>query len=175
MNFNELIHQRFSVRSYLQKDVEQEKLLMVLEAGRLAPSAVNYQPIHLIVLREMESLAKIHSAYNRDWIKKAPVVILACADHSQSWIRNTDGKDTADIDVAIAVDHMTLQATELGLGTCWVCNFDAKRCIESFNLPPNIEPLVILPLGYAGKEAATKKRKPLDEIVHWGKFNQRNL
>lgn len=170
MNFSQLITQRYSVRKYKNKPVEHEKLLGVLEAARMAPTAVNFQPFHLLVFQEKENLDKIKSVYHREWINDAPVIILACADHSRSWKRGSDGKDSADIDVAIAVDHMTLQATELGLGTCWVCNFDAQKCAGLLELPPHIEPLVMLPLGYPEGEAPPKKRKELDEIVHWERF-----
>src|SRR6056297_3613497 len=148
MEFSALITQRYSVRKYKDRPVEKEKLLRILEAGRLAPSAVNFQPWQFWVFQQPENLEKIGSTYHRDWIGAAPVIILACADHSQSWKRGADGKDFADVDVSIAVDHMTLQAAELGLGTCWVCNFDAKKCAAILGLPGHMEPLVMLPLGY---------------------------
>lgn len=170
MNLNQIIKQRFSVRKYKNKSVEHEKLLQILEAGRLAPSAANYQPWYFIVVRQPENLKKLHSVYHRDWIKSAPIIIVACADHSQSWKRSSDGKDSSDIDLAIAVDHMTLQATELGLGTCWVCNFDVNRCSDSFKLPSQIEPVVLLPIGYPDIKQPDKKRKSLEEIVRWEKF-----
>ena len=150
--------------------MEHEKLLQILEAGRLAPSAVNYQPWHFIVVRQPENLKKLHSVYKRDWIKSAPVIIVACADHSQSWKRSSDGKDSADIDLAIAVDHMTLQASELGLGTCWICNFDVNRCSDLFKLPSQIEPVVLLPIGYPEIDSPDKKRKSMEEIIRWEEF-----
>ena len=170
MQFNELISQRFSVRKYKDKPVEEEKLLKVLDAGRTAPSAVNFQPWHFVVFREPDTLAKIQEVYHREWINNAPVIIVDCADHSQSWKRGSDGKDSSDIDIAIAVDHMTLQATELGLGTCWVCNFDAQKCAKVLKLPREIDPLVMLPLGYPNEPVKAKKRKALNDIVHWEKF-----
>jgi nitroreductase len=170
MKFSALITQRYSARKYKDQPVEKEKLLHVLEAGRLAPSAVNFQPWQFLVITKPENLDRIVEVYPRDWIKKAPAIILAFADHSQSWKRNSDGKDFADVDIAIAVDHMTLQAAELGLGTCWVCNFDAVKCARILNLPSHIEPLVMLPLGYPDDSALAKKRKKLEEIVYWETF-----
>jgi nitroreductase len=170
MQFNELINKRFSVRQYKDTPVENEKLLQVLEAGRLAPSAVNNQPLHFIVIRDPNNLKKTKSIYHREWTREAPVIIIICADHSQSWKRESDGKDSSDIDVAIAVDHMTLQATELGLGTCWVCNFDTAACSNLFKLPEDIEPVVMLPLGYPDVPVKSKERKSLEEIVHWEKY-----
>lgn len=169
--FSNLLLRRYSVRNYLSTPVEKTKILKVLEAARLAPSAANYQPWHFIVVTKPENLAKLHAAYHREWFKTAPVVIVACADHSVSWKRKYDGKNSADIDVAIAIDHITLQAAELGLGTCWICNFDPVKCNETLNLPPHIEPIAMIPLGYpADKKTPVKKRKLPDEIIRWEKF-----
>jgi nitroreductase len=171
MRFSQLITRRYSVRNYKSTPVESHKLEQVLEAARLAPSAVNFQPWHFIIVTQPENLAKIHLTYHREWFKTAPVIIIACADHSLSWKRSIDGKDSAEIDVAIAVDHITLQAADLGLGTCWVCNFDTQRCAEALNLPGFIEPVAMIPLGYpASDEIPVKKRKLLEEIIHWEKF-----
>jgi Nitroreductase len=169
-NFNELISSRFSVRSYLSKKVEKELILEILEAARLAPSAVNFQPWHFVVISEHENLVSFREVYHRQWFKEAPVCIAVCADHSQSWKRKADGKDFADVDVAIAVDHLILKATELGLGTCWVCNFDVEMARKKLQLPEHIEPLVLVPLGYTTTETPAKQRKALSEIVHWEKF-----
>ncbi|WP_346860479.1 nitroreductase family protein [uncultured Draconibacterium sp.] len=170
MDFSELINSRFSVRKYKNTPIEVGKLIKVLEAGQAAPSAVNFQPWHFIVINEPHQLAQIQNTYQREWIKQAPVIFVVCSDHSVSWKRNTDGKDSADIDVAIAVDHMTLMATELGLGTCWVCNFDVNKVSELLELPKHIEPCVLLPIGYPVAETGVKKRKSLSEIVHQNKF-----
>ncbi len=171
MNFNELISLLYSAREYKNIPVEKNKLIKVLEAARIAPSAVNYQPWHFIVIQQKENLELVYKAYPREWFKTAPVVIIACADHSQSWKRSIDGKDSAEIDVAIAVEHLILQATELGLGTCWVCNFDTERCAEYLKFPLHISPVVLIPIGYPEDDTVPqKKRKSLDEIVHWENF-----
>jgi len=167
--FLELAKNRYSCRNYDIRKIEKEKLELVLEAGRVAPSAVNYQPWHLIVIREKNNLERIHHVYHREWFRTAPCVIVICGDHKQSWKRPKDGKDHCDIDVAITADHMTLQATELGLATCWICNFDKDKTIETLNLPDHLEPAVLLPLGYpldqADPERHGEKRKRLEEIV----------
>lgn len=171
MDLRTIIENRYSVRSYQQREVEKEKLIKILEAGQLAPSAVNNQPWHFIVVREPENHANFSEIYHRDWFKEAPVYIIVCGDHSAAWKRKEDGKDHTDVDAAIAIDHMTLQATELGLGTCWICNFYVEKCREFFQLPEQIEPIAILSLGYPGDDKLpVKKRKTLDEIVHWEKF-----
>jgi len=167
MSFIELAKKRYSVRDFKNIPVEREKILQVLEAGRVAPSAVNYQPWHFIVVTDEGVKNRIAEAYSRDWFKKAPVIIIACGDHSQSWKRR-DGKDHCDIDVAIAVDHMTLAATDLGLGTCWVCAFDAEKCHKALGLPENLEVIALMPLGYpADKGVPEKRRKSIEDIVVW--------
>ncbi|WP_421919487.1 nitroreductase family protein [Marinifilum sp.] len=171
MDLRTIIENRYSVRSYQPKEVEEEKLIKILEAGQLAPSAVNNQPWHFIVIREAENHAKFSEIYHRDWFKEAPVYIIICGDHDAAWERKEDGKDHTDVDTAIAIDHMTLQATELGLGTCWICNFYVEKCKEFFQLPNFIEPIAILTLGYPKHDKIpVKKRKALNEIVHWEKF-----
>lgn len=167
MSFLELAKKRYSVRVYKDIPVEKEKLYQVLEAGRLAPSAVNYQPLHFIVVTEENLKSRIIEAYPKEWFKKVPAIIIICGDHSKSWKRK-DGKDHCDIDAAIAVDHMTLAAADLGLGTCWVCAFDAKKCYEVLGLPENMEPITLMPIGYAVEnQEPEKKRKSIDEIVSW--------
>ena len=171
MQLQQVIKDRFSVRNFKNSPVEPEKLKVILEAGRLAPSAVNFQPCDFIVVQQPENLKKIQEIYPREWITTAPVVIIACSNHSTSWKRRSDGKDYADVDISIAVDHMILQATEIGLGSCWVCNFDVKKCSELFHIPSEIEPVVLIPLGYSGISVAPeKRRKPLEEITHWETF-----
>lgn len=167
MSFLELTKKRYSVRKYKDKPVEREKLLHVLEAARNAPSACNFQPWRFIIVTDEKIKTKVAETYPRDWFRQAPVVIVACGDHSASWKR-ADGKDHCDVDLAIAIEHMALAAAELGLGTCWVCAFDAKRCHEILELPENLEAIALLPLGYPDEETVPdKKRKSLDAIVTW--------
>ncbi len=174
MKFIELVGKRRSIRKYTQQLVEQDKIDYILEAARLAPSAVNFQPWYFILIKSEEGKKKIQKCYNRDWFKQAPYYLIACGDHNQSWKRS-DLKDHLDIDVAIATEHICLAAAEQGLGTCWVCNFDANLCKKYFNIPQSIEPLVFIPFGYPAEEDAfsdkfTKKRKPIDEILKQESF-----
>ena len=174
MNFLDICRQRCSVRSYTQQPVSKEDLDYLLEAAQLAPSAVNFQPWYFIIVREEANRSKIQESYNREWFKSAPLYIVICGDHNQAWKRKSDGKDHCDIDVSIAVEHICLAATEKGLGTCWVCNFDAQILREALALPSHIEPVAILPVGHPNPESlcqdAAKVRKPLQEIIRWEKF-----
>lgn len=170
MTFDQLINSRFSVRSFLPSKIDRSTIVEILEAARIAPSAVNYQPLHFIVISEENNLSAMHEVYQRIWFRDAPVCIVVCADHSQSWKRKADGKDFADIDAAIAIDHLVLKATELGLGTCWVCNFDVELASKKLELPEHIEPIAIIPLGYTTAKPSEKSRKHLSELVHWEKF-----
>ena len=166
--FLELAKNRYSCRTYDSREVETDKLEQVLEAGRIAPSAVNFQPWHFFVIRGKSELERFYPVYHREWFRSAPCVVVICGNHDSSWKRK-DGKDHCDIDVAITVDHMTLQATELGLATCWICNFDPEATRNLLNLPHHLEPSVILSLGYPLDKVDTarhgEKRKPLSEIV----------
>lgn len=170
MDFLELAKKRYSCRSFKPDAIEEEKLMKVLEAARVAPSAVNYQPWHFFVIKNPDSKARIIESYPREWMRNAPVLIVACGNKLVSWKR-ADGKEHMEIDISIAVDHMTLAATDLGLATCWVCNFQAKKLRDVLQLPSDMEPLVIIPLGYPNNEPDTErhnvKRKPLSEIVSW--------
>lgn len=171
MTFLELVKKRASVRGYTEQAVEEEKLAYILECARQAPSAVNWQPWKFIVIVDQKLREEINTVYKGDWIKSAPIILVICGDHNQSWKR-ADGTDYCYIDIAIATDHITLAAAEQGLGTCWVCNFDAKLCSEILQLPANIEPIVLLPIGYpsSGLDLSRHgKRKEMNEILYMGR------
>ena len=163
--FMDLARQRFAVREYAQTPVEQAKLDSILEAGRLAPTAKNVQPQHIYVLQSPEAITKINEltrcAYG------APVVFLVCYDADQVWSK--DGHDTGDMDCSIVGTHMMLEATELGLGTCWVKYFDPEEVATAFELPANHKPSFLMPCGYASENAKPSdhhfSRKLLSETV----------
>ena len=167
MDFINIAKSRSSVRDYNNKKVEPEKLEKILEAAHVAPTAANLQPVHLIVVQSEEGLAKIGKAAN---IYGASLAIIVCADHDKAWVRPFDGKQTGDIDASILTDHMMLQATELGLGTVWVCYFKPDVLRKEFTLPDNLEPINLLALGYAdteekGPDRHKTERISLDELV----------
>ena len=171
MKFAELILRRRSVRHYAGRPVSREDLLAVLEAARVAPSACNNQPLRFIVVTERAELDELAGAYPRDWFRGAPAVIVVCSDHQKSFHR-ADGKDHADLDAAIAADHMTLAAAERGLGTCWICAFDVARVRRQLDLPDHLEPVILLPIGHPEEPlsvaAHRSPRQPLEHLVQWG-------
>ena len=159
----DIVRNRYSCRSYLDKPVEEEKVVYLNECMRLAPSAVNRQPWKFRIVRSAEGREKLQSCYSRPWFNEAPLYILASLLHDEEWVR-ADGKAHGNIDVAIAVEHLCLAATEQGLGTCWVCNFDAERCHQLFEMPETEEPVVIIPVGYPATEPTPRLRKAPEEL-----------
>ncbi len=169
MSLDEIIHQRHSIRKYTTQPIDNQIVEQIIESARLAPSAVNYQPWRFLVCQSEHAKKAVYESYPREWFKAAPLYIIACGDRNESWKRSCDGKDHMDIDIAIAVEHMVLKITDLGLGTCWVCNFNPQVIKEKLALEKNMEPVVILPIGYPqeSETPVNKKRKPLEDIVSW--------
>ena len=169
MDFIELAKRRCSVRAYEYRKVEPEKLERILEAARIAPTAKNLQPVKLLAVQSREGLEKVGKAAN---IYGAPLAIIVCADHQRAWTRPFDGKRSTDIDASILTDHMMLEATELGLGSVWICFFKPDVLREEFSLPEHLEPVNILAVGYASGAPASpdrhdKARVPMDELVSY--------
>ncbi|MCD7937766.1 MAG: nitroreductase family protein [Tannerellaceae bacterium] len=174
MKLLDLSRKRCSIRKYDSRPVEDEKLDYILETARMAQSAVNYQPWYFLVIRQEAGRENVCKCYPREWMKPAPLYIVVCGDHQQSWKRPSDGKDHLDIDAGIATEHICLAAAELDLGCCCVCNFDKELFSKLFHLPEHIEPIAIMPVGYPTDpelfNTTPKKRKPLEELVIREKF-----
>lgn len=161
-HFSDLIRERYSVRKYSPKMVEEIKLNFIIDAARLAPSARNTQPTRLIILRNGDSIAKIRKITPMAF--DAPVVIIVCADMDAACPRAfVDGADFSENDTAIATDHMILQAQELGLGTCWVGYFDPEIVKKEFDIPGNWKVYSLLPLGYPADDCVPG---PMHSIRH---------
>lgn len=171
MKFIELAEKRCSIRGYKPDPVPEELLNEVLEAGNLAPTAKNLQPFHVIVVRDSANLDELAKAYPAPFFREAPVVLVVCTEAAKGWTRDRyDGKNYCEIDAAIAIDHMTLAATDLGLGTCWIAAFDPGKVTNTLGLPEGIEPMAMLLLGYPNMDGREKERKTLKELVrheHW--------
>lgn len=169
MEISRLIRQRYSVRAYKPDPVEDDKLQKVLEAARLAPTAANRQPFQLIVIHTQGRQKELQRVYNRDWFVQAPLVICAVGLHDKAWVRYDQTRYTA-VDVAIAMDHLILTATDLGLGTCWIAAFNPEAAREVLELPQNVEPIIFTPLGYPADEPKEKERKPLSDLIRYERW-----
>ena len=168
MDFLELVKERYSVRGYSDKPVEKEKMDYILESARLAPSATNAQPWKLYVATDQKVKEGIYNSYPRNWLLQAPILIVVCVDKKTGWVRKMDEKNHSEIDGAIITEHICLAAASCGLGTCWVCNFNPDLCSKVLDLPKELSPIAIIPLGYPATESIPeKKRKPIEEIVKY--------
>jgi nitroreductase len=170
MNVSEAIRTRRSIRNYLNKPIEKEKLLKILEAVRLSPSAANNQPWTFVVVTNLEARQNLRAAYDREWFISAPVIIVACADPDKSW-RKFDGEEYWKVDVAIAMQDLALAAWEEGLGTCWVGAFREDDVKKALGIPPNIRVVAMMPLGYPAEEKGpVSNRKSLEEIIRYDRW-----
>jgi nitroreductase len=178
MEFDEVISTRKSVRKFSEAPVEQEKLEQILESARLAPSWANKQGWRFVVVQDPEKLKKVSKAAGviNVWLKKAPVIVLACGDKKSSGLR--EGIHYIYVDVSIAMEHLVLAAANQGLGTCWVGAFDEQKMKDILGIPEDVRVIALTPVGYpAEKEGmrekvskkvmGSKKRKPLEEIVFY--------
>ena len=169
MEFSELIQKRYSVRAYKSTPVEQERLLDVLEAARLAPTAANRQSFQIIVIETAGREAELARIYKAKWFIDAPYVIAAVGLPGGNWVRK-DGRNYVDVDVAIVMDHLILAAANAGLGTCWIGAFDVDAAREVLGLPAEAEPIAFTPLGYPADEPAAKRRKALSDLVRYDRW-----
>jgi nitroreductase len=172
MNFAELVTARYSVRSFLDKPVEQEKLDLILRAVRRAPTAANRQPQRILVINESGQLAKVDRCTTCRF--DAPLVFLVCYERKFAWVRDFDQEHSGWVDASIAAAHIVLQAADLGLGTTWVMWFDPAMVRTQFNLPADLTPVAFLPTGYAAPGTFPSDqhsdRLPLDKLVFYGSF-----
>ena len=170
MDVLEAIRKRKSVRKYLNKKVEEDKLFAVLEAGRLAPSASNRQEWRFIIVRDQVSKKKLaEAANNQSFIAEASIVIAACAETDEHVM--SCGQACYPIDVAIALDHITLAAVELGLGTCWIGAFDEKKVKQILEIPSEVRVVALMPLGYPyDSSVVNKNRLSISEISKYEQY-----
>ncbi len=169
MEFSELIKARYSVRGYTSDPIEDEKLNAILEAARIAPTAANRQPFHIIVIHTEGRQEELRRMYDREWFVESPLIIVVCGEESKAWVRH-DKANYGVVDAAIVMDHIILEATNQGLGTCWIGAFDAEATRKILGLPDNIDPIVMTPLGYPNAEPRGKDRKSLDELVRYERW-----
>ena len=161
MDFMDVVRSRRSIRRYKPDPVPDDLLEEVLEAGRLAPSGSNRQPWHFIVVKERQIRADMGIP---EWAAEAPVVLVVCGDPEASATWNV-------VDPTIAMEHMILAATNLGLGTCWIGRLGRDEEVKRvLGIPGHLKVIAVTPMGYPNESPPPKGRKPLGEIVHSEKF-----
>lgn len=170
MEVRKAIQSRRSIRAYDSREVEEDKLLRVLESGRLSPSAGNRQERRFVIIRDAKARKLLsEAARDQKFVAEAPVVIAACSVETE-YIMSC-GQPAYPIDTAIAVDHMTIAAVEEGLGTCWIGAFDEIKVKEILDIPESVRVVALLTMGYPSAIPHATPRKNLDEIVmreKWG-------
>ncbi len=170
MHVMEAIRERRSVRAYQDRPVPHEVLLRVLEAARLAPSAANRQLRKFVVVREAAARAALAEAANRQrFVAEAPVVIAGVGLAPERKMSCDIPSDP--VDVAIALDHLSLAAVEEGLGTCWIGAFDQAQVKRLLGIPDTADVIELMTPGYPADQPRPKNRKPLEELVAWERFS----
>lgn len=169
MNIEEAIKRRYSVRAYQSKEVARESLERVLGAARLAPSAHNSQPWKFIVVQDEQKRKQLAKAAEQSFVAEAPVVIVAVALETKEVL--SSGVPAYAVNLAIAIDHITLAAIGQGLGTCWVGAFSQDKVKEILEIPAGCQVIALLPLGFPADRPGPKTRKGLEEIVSWEKYD----
>jgi len=171
MDFYDVVRRRLSVRSYRLDPVPEDVLSRILEAGRLAPSAKNYQPWKFIVARDPQvRRALVPACKNQASVAQAPVVICGCCVIDQVW-KGMGGYWSAEaVDITIALEHMILAAAAEGLGTCWIGAFLEAEVKKVLSIPEGVKPIALTPLGYPAAEAKPRPRKPLSGIVCYDRY-----
>ena len=165
MEFDDVILGRRSIRGYKPDPVPVDVLERVLEAGRMAPTAANYQPIHFIVVTDSVTRTGMKAVYDREWFYEAPVILVGCVEPAQAWKR-FDGWNAAEVDIAIAFHQMILAATAEGLGTCWVCHFDEAALKRLLGIPEGVRAIALTPMGFPAALPRPFARKDMAQILH---------
>jgi len=168
MTILEAIRSRYSCRAYQEKTIKQEKLDQILEAARLAPSAMNTQDWRFVVVKDKEIKRQIAATTNKPAaFEKAGIIIAACSNSSHVM---RCGQAIGPIDVSIALEHICLQATELGLASCWIGSFETEKVREILGVPADIAIIELMAVGYPADERPEAKREPIEKIVCYDKW-----
>ncbi len=168
MKVLDVIRKRYSCRAYQEKSVEQDKLDIILEAARLAPSARNTQDWRFVVVTDKDIKRQVAGTTNRPEVfEKAGAIIAACSNSDEVM---RCGQAIGPIDVAIALEHICLQAEDLGLGTCWIGSFDAGKARQILTIPEGVAIIELMALGYPADSKPEPKREPIEKIVCYDKW-----
>lgn len=167
----DLIEKRKSIRSYKPQHVEEEKLNYILQAFRKAPSAKNLQPWKLIIVKDKKKISDLSIACNNQtFLSEAPILIVACAKEDEAYGVMGGYMNSYPVDIALALEHLILAATEKGLGTCWIGAFKEKLVKDLLDVPANVRVVAITPVGYPATEGRIRGRKPISKIVCYDKY-----
>ena len=165
MDFEKLIAERYSVRSFIQEHLPQEIIDIILNAGHIAPTGCNNQPQRILVLNTDEAIEKLKTCTKCHF--NAPTAMLVCHNTEESWKRIYDGALSSPVDAVIVATHMMLEAHNAGVGCCWVMHFNPDAMKSTFNIPDKIEPVALLVMGYPAEDA-----KPLDMHSTYKNINE---
>jgi len=168
MTVLEAIRKRYSCRAYQDRSIEPEKLETILEAARLAPSARNFQDWRFVVVTESETKRRLAETTNKpDSFAKAGAIIAACSN--SDYVMRC-GQAIGPIDVSIALEHICLQATGLGLGTCWIGSFDPDKARQILGIPDDVAIIELMTVGYPADSKPKPQREPMEKIVSFEKW-----
>ena len=172
MDFEKIISERYSVRSFKQEHLPQAIINKILEAGHKAPTGCNFQPQRILVLNTDSAIEKLRNCTKCHF--NAPTAMLVCHNSGESWKRIYDGALSSPVDAVIVTTYMMLAAQQEGIGTCWVMHFNPTAMKEAFNIPEGIEPVALLVMGYPADDSKPiemhYKSRPIDEVVFYDSF-----
>ena len=172
MDCIDTIKSRRSIRKYKAEEVDPQDLMTILEAGRWAPSAGNFQPCHFIVVKDANKRKQLQeAALGQELLNTAPLVIVVCAEPERSSKYGERGmKHFCLLDCANAAENMLLAAHSLGYGSCWMGGFSENGVKKVLGLPDDLRVVALVPIGKADEDPVPPSRRPLDEIVHWDRW-----
>lgn len=172
MDFLTLSKERYSVRDFAPTPIEKDKLDKILECAMLAPTGCNFQPQRILVISEKNALKKLDECTKYRF--NAPTCICVCFNKDECWTRKHDDKTCGEVDASIVTAHIMFRAWELGIGSTWVMSFNPFKLREYFNIPDNLEPIALLPIGYPAKDVQPSalhfKSKAVEDVVFYDKF-----
>ena len=172
MDFEKLICERYSVRSFRHEHLPEDLIERILSISHKAPTGCNYQPQRILVLNTDESIAKLKNCTKCHF--NAPTAMLVCHNREESWVRKYDGALSSPVDAAIVATHLMLAAQNEGIGSCWVMHFDPAAMRENFCIPNHVEPIALLVMGYPAEDAKPLdlhfQSRPIEETVFYEKF-----
>ena len=172
MDFEKVINERYSVRSFKPQHLPQEVIEKILEAGHKAPTGCNFQPQRILVLNTDDAISRLKGCTKCHF--NAPTAMLICHNKDESWKRVYDGALSSPVDAVIVTTYMMLAAQNEGVGTCWVMHFNPSAMVEAFNIPENVEPVALLVMGYPAEDSQPidmhYKFRPMDEVIKYNEF-----